>query len=391
MMQRLGYLLQTGASRQTPNRLGLGLVVVLVVVACDGAGPAKRTAGSVIDITLQQGSSLVSSITAGSTSTTAAPTTTVPAPLPLPDVDLTDPLVWFAPNMGSIDFPGLFSEPERWTTARERVDVLKFYGNNVSGFPFDIGGENVLSTFVDAMAFSRLNEWDIAIALELGAVKFFQCDPTPWAEFADLAIDNVESNGGRVSFVVMDEPLIGGQIVENGETCGYSVEKTAQVVASFAEAVVTAHPDVRIGDIVAYPHHTPPELEEWITAMGSAGFKPAFLHLDVDIERVRVEGSDVVSDLTRLRDFSEGQSIPFGVILTSNWTASGSDQSYYESAMQWTETVNGGLGRPTHAVFQSWWGPASSGLHEVPVNLPDNDPGTHSHTRLILEALDVLG
>jgi hypothetical protein len=49
------------------------------------------------------------------------------------------------------------------------------------------------------------------------------------------------------------------------------------------------------------------------------------------------------------------------------------------------------MDRPSHVVFQSWWGPAPSGLHEVPINLPDDDPAVYSHTRLINEILDALG
>jgi len=48
------------------------------------------------------------------------------------------------------------------------------------------------------------------------------------------------------------------------------------------------------------------------------------------------------------------------------------------------------MGRPAHIVFQSWMGPAASGLHEVPINLPDDDPALPSHTRLILDGLGIL-
>jgi hypothetical protein len=95
--------------------------------------------------------------------------------LKLPEVDLQEHLVWYGPNMGSVDYPDLFSRPKQWRTARNRVDVFKFYANTVSGFPYDIGGDNVLSTFVDVDAFQKLNRWGIAIAVETGAVKFFGC------------------------------------------------------------------------------------------------------------------------------------------------------------------------------------------------------------------------
>jgi hypothetical protein len=293
--------------------------------------------------------------------------------------------------MGSLDFPELFSRPELWRTAREQVDVFKFASNALVGFPYDIGGDNVLDTFVEVGAFAKLYEWGIATSVEAGAIKFFGCEAQSWADYANLAIDNVEANGGRVSFLSMDEPLIGGQVVENGQTCGLTMDETAAVVAEFVDLVTAAHPDVIVGDIEAYPHYPVADLEEWILALRDAGATPAFLHLDVDIERAEVEGQDVIDDLRRLRDFSEQQGIPFGVIVTANWTFADSDERYYQSTIEWADTVTTALGRPSHVIFQSWWGPAPSGLHEVPINLPDDDAAVHSHTRLINEILDALG
>jgi hypothetical protein len=330
------------------------------------------------------------------TSTTQATTSTVPATtttttLALPAVDLHDDLVWYGPNMGSVDFPELFSQPELWSTARDRVDVFKFASNALAGFPYDIGGDNVLDTFVEVGAFAKLHEWGIAISVEAGAIKFFACEAQSWADYANLAIDNVEANGGQVSFLSMDEPLIGGQVVENGQTCGLTMDETAAVVAEFVSLVTTAHPDVIVGDIEAYPHYPVADLEQWILALQDAGVTPAFLHLDVDIERAEVESQNVIDDLRRLRDFSEQQGIPFGVILTANWTFTDSDERYFQSTTEWADTVTTALGRTSHVIFQSWWGPAPSGLHEVPINLPEDDPAVPSHTRLINEILDALG
>jgi hypothetical protein len=59
--------------------------------------------------------------------------------------------------------------------------------------------------------------------------------------------------------------------------------------------------------------------------------------------------------------------------------------------MEWIRTVNNAIGQPQHVIFQSWLGPAANGVHEVPINLPENDPSVYSHTRLIIEGLDVFG
>jgi len=325
-----------------------------------------------------------------------APATTAPTPsptpeptlLPLPDLDLAEAQTWFSPNMGSVDFPELFSQPDRWAAAREAVDVFAFSANSMSGDPYDIGGDNVLDTFVAVDAFAHLYRWDIPIAIEGGAVKFFACDHASWADYANRAIANVEAHGGRVTFFTMDEPLLGGQLVENGMACGYAIEETAAEVAEFVADVTAEHPDVRIGVVEPYPHIGADELLAWLSALANAGAAPAFFHLDVDMERVAVEGHDVAGDLARLAAGSAAAGVPFGVILTSNWTEAGTDAGYVASTLEWAEVVQGAIGSPTHLVVQSWQGPAASGRHEVPINLPD-EVGAISHTRLILDLLAI--
>ena len=345
----------------------------LLMAACSGSTSPETGAAS------------ASAPAPGTTAPTPSPTPE-PTPLPLPDHDLQGAQTWFSPNMGSVDFPELFSHPDRWATAREAVAVFGFSANSMSGDPYDIGGDNVLDTFVAVDAFAQLYEWGIPIAVEGGAVKFFACDHASWAEYANSAIANVEAHGGRVTFFTMDEPLLGGQLVENGMACSYTIDETAAEVAEFVADVAAAHPDVRIGVVEPYPHIAADELLAWLSALADAGAAPAFFHLDVDMERVAVEGHDVAGDLARLADGSAAAGVPFGVILTSNWTEAGTDAGYMASTLEWAGVVQGAIGRPTHLVVQSWQGPAASGRHEVPVNLPD-EVGAISHTRLILDLL----
>ena len=317
------------------------------------------------------------------------PPTPERTPLPIPGHDLAEEQTWFAPNMGSLDFPELFAEPTRWATAREAVDVFQFYANSVSGDPYDIGGDNVLQTFVAVDAFALLYDWGIPVAIEAGVIKFFACDHASWAEYAIRAIDNVEANGGRVSFIAMDEPLLGGQLIEGELTCGYTMEQAAAEVAAFVAAVQGEHPDVRIGTVETSPPQTVQEIDAWMAALAAAGATPAFLHLDVEVAD-GISNPAFVAELAWLRDASEARGIPFGLILIADWQVATSDAAYVQSVLDWSTAIRDGMGRPAHVVFQSWMGPAASGLHEMPINLPDDDPALPSHTRLILDGLDVL-
>lgn len=316
---------------------------------------------------------------------TARPTSTsTPAPTPVPS-----DLVWFAPNMGSRDYNELFTKPEQWSTARSQINVFKFYTQNVLDSPCAICGDNTLNTFVDVQAFQRLTDWGIAISVEVGAVKEWGCTGTEEFRVTKETIRNIQANGGIVTFLDMDEPYIGGELVANGRTCGYTMEQSADVTSWFIRQVKTAYPNILVGDTEPYPYFSVTELEKWIEALEERGETPTHFHLDVDIERVRIEGQDISADLQTLSEFFQGHQIPFGVIFTSNWKAAGSDGAYYDSTLEWIRTVNAAIGKTQHVIFQSWQGPAANGVHEVPINLPENDPSVYSHSRLILEGLAV--
>src|SRR3972149_4848445 len=105
-----------------------------------------------------------------STSAPRPTNTSTPAPTPVPAQ-----LVWYAPNMGSTDYPELFTKPEQWSVAREKINVFKFYTQNLLDDPCTICGDNILHTFARVDAFRKLPDWGIAIGAEVGAVKPWGC------------------------------------------------------------------------------------------------------------------------------------------------------------------------------------------------------------------------
>lgn len=304
------------------------------------------------------------------TSTTLAANTTT-----VPPLDLTEPLVWFAPNMASTDFVELFSEPEAWAGARAEIDVFKFYSANLFPDSCEICGDLSLGVLAEADAFRLLGKWGIPTAIEVGAVYEGGCrGDLTFMHDAGVVIDNVARSGGVVRIVAMDEPLLHSGVKPMAGSCDYTPAEAAVETAAFVNALHMAHPTIIAGDIEPYPHYSVAELQEWITALQYNGVVPAFFHLDVDMERVRVERHDVANDLAIMKRFVEDRGIVFGVILTSNWTQAGTDHSYYQSTMEWVGAVEAAIGRPQHVIVQSWQGPAASGEHEVPINLPEGDP-----------------
>ncbi len=365
------------------------ILLVLLVAACNFPQTVLQTASSTNSSSSTQASGPASTISAEPTAVAAATNTMTPAPTPL-----REDLVWYAPNMGSRDFADLFTKPEQWNAARKQIDVFQFFSQNLLDAPCSICGENKLYTFADAKAFETLNQWGMPIAMETGAVKEWGCTGVDEFGVTRDAIEGVRYYGGDVTFVAMDEPYIGGELVANGNSCRHTMEQSADATAKYMSLVKASYPNIIVGDVEPYPYFSAAQLEDWTRALEARGSTPAFFHIDVN----PLEGgylhdeASIAADLQALKAFYEEHGIAFGVIYTANMDFGvQSDEGYYDLTMEWLRQVQRAIGKPQHVIFESWLGPAPGGRHEVPINLPEDDPSVYSHTRLVLDGLEVLG
>ena len=76
--------------------------------------------------------------------------------------------VWFSPDSGTPDYTDLFSKPQLWPKARQRVDVIK-----LSPVQTIEKGPNVndLTALQRVDAFRKMQQWNIDIAIEAPAVR----------------------------------------------------------------------------------------------------------------------------------------------------------------------------------------------------------------------------
>jgi hypothetical protein len=169
-----------------------------------------------------------------------------------------------------------------------------------------------------------------------------------------------------------------------------------------------------IGDIEPYPSSSVNDLEEWTDDLIANGFKPAFIHIDINVHFVDVHPSmSMKDDLRSLQSFFHQKGIPFGIIIWSGYDPLNSDKAYYEHAMQVVYQVKQAVGRPDQVIFQSWVmrsptscqqsdnscnakscsaaDPPYCGENSIPFNLPETGPASFSHTRLINDGLAALG
>ncbi len=340
--------------------------------------------------------------------------------------------VWFTPNVGSVDMLDLFTQPEQWDSARSKIDVFKFYTGQVgsAGWSCTVNsssncGENHLQNFVDVQAFPKLASWGIDIAIEsffagpVMSVNPIECSTSDYVYSLSLdgsinVIQSVQSNGGTVRYLAMDEPIRQWYphyyYIHTGQTdprpCLVdSLGELADHVADYIQQMQIWFPSVSIGHVELYPEVGVEQLKEWVNALEARGVSLSFLHIDVHGPQVDQYISfgmniDVVSDMAELKTFLNAHNIDFGIILfdtyydSQYWDPSEyNDSTYYARTMNWINFIHDANLNPDHRIFQSWIFPyytTGTGPNEIPINLPENDSSLYSHTRLINDGCDIL-
>src|SRR5207302_2880390 len=144
----------------------------------------------------------------------------------------------------TLDFIRLFEHPEEWPHARDLIDVFKIYQGHTQTPAPTTFLPNSFDALAAAGAFRALTNWNKKIAIEAGAVKEFYC--TPDERGMNEAIGNtldsiraVQSAGGAVSYIAMDEPFVSGRAKVCG---GPALEPTADRVVTYVRGVQGAFP-----------------------------------------------------------------------------------------------------------------------------------------------------
>ena len=270
-----------------------------------------------------------------------------------------------------------------------------------------------------------MGQWGIDIAIEsffagpIMSVDPIECSTSQYVFSLSLdgsvnVIQNVQSNGGTVRCLAMDEPIRQWYpqfyYIYTGQTdprpCLVdSLGGLADEVAAYIQQMQLWYPSIPIGQIDLYPEVGVDQFKEWIFALEARGVSLPFLHIDVHGPRVDQYIAlgidiDVAADLAELRSFLDAHGIAFGIIFTDTYWDSQiweetayNDSTYYDGTMDWVNFVQTANVTPYHCVFQSWVFPyytTGIGPNEIPINLPENDPAIYSHTRLINDALNII-
>jgi transposase len=323
--------------------------------------------------------------------------------------------VWFMPAGNSPDIGDLFTSPNEWARARALVDAFMFSPGQLTASRE--GHPSLLSDLTKVGAFRQLNNWRIPTAIEAPALKEWDCQARQTAAVTIGLMKTVSAAGGSVQFVDMDEPLVSA-LGLNRPICHLDIDAAAAEVAAYSRAVISASEAVatrsapRFVDTEAYPSLSVQQIETWIIALKKHGFKMDAFHLDANVHYININPNArtrLARDLQELQKFLRQQGILFGIIIWSGYDPVTSDEEYYNYAMSWARTVHSAIQRPDRVIFESWVkrcpqsgqcagpnlkcsssDPSYCGTISVPLNIPEDDPGVFSHTRLILDATALL-
>ncbi|MHB0998575.1 MAG: hypothetical protein ACYC27_04955 [Armatimonadota bacterium] len=269
-------------------------------------------------------------------------------------------------------FRELFQSPDQWKETRSHIDVLG-YADHMLNRQFT---DKELKTW-----FSMMNKWKLKFGLEVGAVK-------PWGTTGKATFDAQKpmwdrfiSLGADIDTIALDEPLCCVR-KDLKKPDSYAVEETAQFIA----LVRKNYPDMKIGDIEAYPFLSTKELLAWIDALQSRlkemnvrGLD--FFRVDVDWVHFIANTGGSWPDLKQLELGCRQRGIPFSLIY---WAADypalqakglAEDATWYISIMQQAYDYALVDGSPDEYVIESWI-PAPS------KSVPDKGGYTFTHSVL---------
>ena len=262
---------------------------------------------------------------------------------------------------GAPDFMQLFeetpwsSESAPWQRSLKRIGVLKLYTQFILQGP-----EASLRKIFDF-----LKRHHIALAVEIGAVLTrsdcgFGIEGTVDLATVNQMASRIESLGGELAFVAMDEPMFFEHYNTSLGTapavsCQFSIPDLARNVAQTYDAVRKYFPGVMMGDVEPFfqipSANFALEFAQFADAYKLAtGQALAFVHDDSALESAESQ-----KRIPALQGVLSLRGIPYGLIRNGNGLKSTSDAAWVTSALLRIATYNSlRLPQPAQNVFQTW-------------------------------------
>jgi len=267
--------------------------------------------------------------------------------------------VWMAPRHGIED---LFAPGAKWERAKSRVQVFKFYIDDLRNFR-----EGLLPRAV-----ATLRDAGIEIAVEAGGLREFACDGEKMARLELLHMAPLLAAGGTIRYLVLDAPF--GYTLSTGlpGNCGWDPSRAVRELVKYVGGVKAALPEVKIGFIEPVPWY---RVGKFPTSDSRNDFGDLLEIIALAFDTLREEGhpldffhadspfgyNERLGDrkgwekLRAIEDLVRARGGRFGLIYNSNVGGGSSDRTFYIETMRGIERFEAAGGRPDDYILQSWY------------------------------------
>jgi hypothetical protein len=266
--------------------------------------------------------------------------------------------IWFTmPNYvgaGQDDWNKLFGRPDApWPEFMNHVQVLAATGiakipDEILSNAFTKLSEHHVSFAIDNLAQSWVNEPECGHRVES------YTDPPGNRK----VVNKIQSDGGRLLYIAMDEPLWFGHYYNGHDACHSDIANVAERAAAIMREFTKVFPNVAIGDIEPIPALTSQpnwqrDYKAWLSAFNTAMGQPvAFVHIDINWSKPGWQES-----LQRFANFVRSERLPIGIIYNGNTHADSemTGDKWLNSAKQNYTEIETKLGIiPDQVIFHSW-------------------------------------
>ena len=380
--------------RQT-NRvvLGLALLLIYLLLAACGSTPDELEKTSAVETVASTQSTFTRTPAPTSTS---VPSTVTPTSIPTTTYLMDEPighLVWFCPNYDGAmtnyvppdDGSIFFQSNSLHQLSDDGLDVYKFYIGNVydTSFPLE-------------EAIEELKQAKIAIGIEAGGLRDWNCSGIGLALHEYQAIRRIVNYGGKVDYIALDSPFAHTLASGMPNACNFTPEEASYQLSAYIRTIRIYSPAVKIGIIEPVPWYTVGKfpnnygnnfgdliylLDTLLSVLEEQGQEIAFFHADSPYDyNISVYKDQGWDKLRELQEQVQNRGLRFGIIYNSELAGETSDEVFFdETKLFWKNHMETGE-IPDDIILQSWyWYPRSW--------LPIDEPYSYSNLlRFILDS-----
>jgi hypothetical protein len=253
----------------------------------------------------------------------------------------------------------LYAPGAVWQSVQARTHVVKLYIDDI--YPATTQSlQHVIGT---------LNAAHIAVAVELGGLRDWDCSGADLARIELNGLNKFVAAGGAISFLAMDSPFGHTLATSIPGNCGYTAQQVSDELVVYLRAMHLAMPWVSIGLIEPVPWYSvgalgpnpgnnygdlPQILDLFLTSLAQNGERIDFFHADspYDYDQANPDGW---TKLLALQQIVQNHGLRFGLIYNSDAGGQAGDQEFHDQTLAALQAFKNVGGNPDDFIVQSWY------------------------------------